>query len=400
MFKGKTILLGITGGIAAYKMPNLASMLVKQHANVHVVLSPSAREIVAPIPFESLTGNRCIAETFDRDFTMETEHVSLANKADVLLIAPATANTIGKLAHGIADNMLTTTALACTCKKFIAPAMNTAMYENPVTQDNLKTLRSYGWEIIEPISGRLACGAVGVGKMVEPSIMYNYLERELYQNKDLVNKKVLVTAGPTREAIDPVRFISNRSSGKMGYAIARAAMLRGASVTLVSGVTPLEPIPFVETINVISAKDMYDEVTCRAESYDIIIKAAAVADYCPCNIAEDKMKKSDEDLYIPLKRTDDILAKLGEHKRKGQILCGFSMETRDMLENSRKKLKKKNLDLIVANNVKVEGAGFEGDTNLVTIITNESETQLPLMSKEQAAHKILDCIGAIIENIS
>ena len=394
MFKGKTVVLGITGGIAAYKMPNLVSMLVKQHADVNVILTENAREIVTPVPFESLSKNRCIIDTFDRSFTMETEHIALARKADVLLIAPATANTIAKLAHGIADNMLTTTALACTCKKYIAPAMNTAMYENPVTQNNIEILRKYGWEIIEPVSGRLACGSEGVGKMAEPSVLFDYLERELYVVKDFAGKNVLITAGPTREAIDPVRFISNRSTGKMGYAIARAAMLRGANVTLVSGVTALEPPPFVEMVNAVSAKDMYGEVTSRADKYDVVIKSAAVADYRPGSIADDKLKKSNNELTLTLERTDDILAELGRKKHDGQFLCGFSMETRDMLENSRAKLIKKNLDMIIANNVKVTGAGFEGDTNVVTIITKDNEIELPILSKFETAERILDQISA------
>lgn len=399
MFTGNTVLLGITGGIAAYKMPNLASLLVKQHADVQVVLTSNALEFVTPVPFESLTRNRCITDTFDRGFTMDTEHVSLAKRANALLVAPATANTIAKLAHGIADNMLTTTALACTCKKFIAPAMNTAMYENPVTLSNLDILSRYGWEIIEPVSGRLACGDEGKGKMVEPSVMFDYLERELYTPKDLVGKKILVTAGPTREAIDPVRFISNRSSGKMGYSLAKAAMLKGATVTLISGKTALTPPPFVETVNVTSASDMYNAVISRAAEFDIIIMAAAVADFRPAEIFEDKLKKREDlqDISLSLERTDDILAKLGREKRKGQFLCGFSMETQDLLENSRRKFKKKNLDMIVANNVKVDGAGFEGDTNVVTIITQEGDTELPLMGKAETAGEILDRISKAIE---
>lgn len=398
MFKGKTVILGITGGIAAYKMPNLASMLVKQGADVHVILTPNAREFVTPVPFESLTRNRCITDTFDRGFAMDTEHVSLAKRADALLIAPATANTIAKLAHGIADNMLTTTALACKCAKLIAPAMNTAMYENPLTLDNIEILRRYGWNIIDPVSGRLACGDEGKGKMAEPAVLFDYLERELYSPKNLIGKKVLVTAGPTREAIDPVRFITNRSSGKMGYAIAKSAVLRGASVTLISGMTALEPPRFAETVNVISAKEMHDEVMKRAADFDIIIMAAAVADYRPTAVAEDKLKKAeDSELTLFLERTDDILAKLGKEKKKGQFLCGFSMETRDLIENSRKKLEKKNLDMIIANNVKVEGAGFEVDTNVVTIITPEGETALPIMSKADAAGNILDRIAEIIK---
>lgn len=398
MFEGKTVILGITGGIAAYKMPNLASMLVKQHADVHVILTDNAREFVTAVPFESLTRNRCITDTFDRGFTMDTEHVSLAKRADALLIAPATANTIAKLAHGLADNMLTTTALACTCKKLIAPSMNTAMYENPVTLDNLEILRRYGWEIIEPVSGHLACGDEGKGKMPEPSLMYDYLERALYAPKNLEGKKILVTAGPTREAIDPVRFISNRSSGKMGYALAKAAVLRGASVTLVSGITAFSAPPFVETVDVVSAKDMYNGIISRFAEFDVIIMAAAVADFRPATVFEDKLKKR-EDLQtvsLPLERTDDILAKLGREKREGQFLCGFSMETRDLVKNSRRKFEEKNLDMIVANNVKIDGAGFEGDTNIVTIITQEGNAELPLMSKADTAGEILDRVAALI----
>jgi len=392
MFKGKNIVIGVTGGIAAYKMPNLVSMLVKQNANVHVILTPSAREIVAPIPFESLSGNKCLIDTFDRNFTMETEHVAIATAADVLLVAPATANTIAKLAHGLADNMLTTTALACKCRKLIAPAMNTAMYENPVTQDNIETLKKYGWEVIDPVGGRLACGAVGLGKMVEPSVMFEYLERELAPKKDLIGKRILVTAGPTREAIDPVRYITNHSSGKMGYAIAKRAMLRGAEVTLVSGKTSLEPPKFVEFVDITSAQDMYDAVVSRFDKTDIVIKAAAVADYRPASVAEDKIKKSDGDMKIEMERTKDIIGTLGSMKKEGQFLCGFSMETRDMIENSKKKLEKKNLDMIAANNVKVEGAGFAGDTNILTVITKDGTKELPLLSKEDAADVLLDII--------
>ena len=319
MFKGKTVVIGITGGIAAYKMPNLVSMLVKQNANVHVILTDSASKIVSPIPMESLSGNKCLIDTFDRNFTMETEHISIATAADVLLVAPATANTIAKLAHGIADNMLTTTALACKCHKIIVPAMNTAMYENQVTQDNIETLKRYGWEVIEPIGGRLACGAVGLGKMPEPSTMFQYLERELSNKKDLCGKRILVTAGPTREAIDPVRYITNHSSGKMGYAIAKRAMLRGAEVTLVSGPTSLEPPLFVDVIDIVSAQDMYEAVTSRFDNTDIVIKAAAVADYRPEHIAEDKIKKSDGDMSIKMARTNDINRCFGKNEKKGPV---------------------------------------------------------------------------------
>ncbi|MBP1736651.1 MAG: coaBC [Oscillospiraceae bacterium] len=394
MLNGKTVVLGITGGIAAYKLPNLASMLVKEHADVQVILTPNAREIVSPVPFESLTRNRCLVDTFDRGFTMNTEHVALASRADVLLVAPATANTIAKLAHGIGDNMLTTTALACNCKKMIAPAMNTNMWENPVTQDNLNLLRRYGWLVVDPIGGRLACGTVGLGKMPEPSTLLEYLERELYSKKDLTGKRVLVTAGPTQEAIDPVRYITNHSSGKMGYSIARMAMLRGAEVTLVSGVTALPPPPFTELVPIVSAQDMYEAVTSRSDDMDIIIKAAAVADYRPVTAAEDKIKKSEGASSLTLERTADILATLGSRKRDGQFLCGFSMETRDLIEHSRQKLEKKRLDMIVANNLKVEGAGFGVDTNVITVITPDSCEQLPLITKDEAANAILDRIAA------
>ncbi len=392
MFTGKTILIGVTGGIAAYKIPNLVSMLVKQHADVHVILTKNATEFIPPIPFESLTKNKCLVDTFDRNFTMDVEHVSLGKKADAVLIAPATANIIGKIAHGIADDMLSTTVLACRCPMLISPTMNTRMYENPVVQDNMETLRKYGWTVIGAESGHLACGDDGAGKMPEPAVLFEYLERAIAYEKDLQGKKVLVTAGPTQEALDPVRFLTNHSSGKMGYAIAKAAMLRGASVTLVSGPTALEAPRFVETVPVVSAADMYEAVTSRAAQQDIIIKAAAVADYTPATYADNKIKKKDGDMAIPLVRTKDIIGALGQNKREGQFLCGFSMETENLIENSRAKLVKKNLDMVAANNVKVEGAGFQGDTNVLTLITNDGVEELPLMSKDQAAHELLDAI--------
>ena len=392
MLKGKTVLLGVTGSIAAYKTASLASMLVKQGVHVHVLMTANGTQFISPVTFETLTGNKCLVDTFDRNFEFSVEHVSLAKQADLVMIAPATANVIGKLANGIADDMLTTTVMACRCKKFISPAMNTAMFENPATQDNLKKLASYGYEVIEPASGYLACGDTGKGKMPEPQTLFEYIERELSHEKDMRGLKVLVTAGPTQEAIDPVRYITNHSSGKMGYAVAKMAMLRGADVTLVSGRTALDPLPFVRMLPVVSARDMFEAVTSCSDAQDIIIKAAAVADYRPRNVAEDKVKKSDEELSIPLERTDDILKYLGENKRPGQFLCGFSMETRDMISNSRAKLEKKNLDLIAANNVKVEGAGFAGDTNVLTLITREKEESLPLMSKEEAADRLLDTI--------
>ena len=392
MLKGKTVLLGVTGSIAAYKTASLASMLVKKSVHVHVLMTKNGAQFLTPVTFETLTGNKCLIDTFDRNFEFSVEHVSLAKQADLVMIAPATANIIGKLANGIADDMLTTTVMACRCKKLISPAMNTAMFENPVTQDNLDRLRRYGYEVIDPASGYLACGDTGKGKMPEPQTLFEYIERELSHEKDMNGVSVLVTAGPTREAIDPVRYLTNHSSGKMGYAIAKMAMLRGADVTLVSGQTALSPVPFVKMVSVVSARDMYISVTENAPACDIIIKAAAVADYRPAVVADDKIKKSDGDMAIPLERTDDILKYLGEHKAPGQFLCGFSMETRDMISNSRAKLEKKNLDLIAANNVKVSGAGFSVDTNVLTLITRESETSLPLMSKEDAADQLLECI--------
>ena len=390
--EGKTALLGVTGSIAAYKIAYLASALKKRHADVHVLMTQNATNFINPITFETLTGNKCLVDTFDRNFQFQVEHVSIAKKADVVMIAPATANVIGKLAHGIADDMLTTTIMACKCKKFISPAMNTNMFENPVVQDNLKILEHYGYEVIAPASGYLACGDTGAGKMPEPETLLAYIERETACEKDLKGKKILVTAGPTQEAIDPVRYITNHSSGKMGYAIAKAAMLRGADVTLVSGRTAIEPPMFVKLMPVVTAKDMYEAVTSVSDEQDIIIKAAAVADYRPAKVSDEKVKKSDGQMSIELERTDDILKFLGEHKRDGQFLCGFSMETQNVIGNSRAKLTKKNLDMVAANNVKVEGAGFQGDTNVLTLITQDEEVSLPLMSKEDAALKILDKI--------
>ena len=392
MLKGKTVLLGVTGSIAAYKIASLASMLVKKGVHVHVLMTRNGAQFITPVTFETLTGNKCLIDTFDRNFEFSVEHVSLAKQADLVMIAPATANVIGKLANGIADDMLTTTVMACRCKKMLSPAMNTAMFENPVTQDNLKKLEGYGYEVIEPASGYLACGDTGKGKMPEPGTLFRYIERELACEKDMTGLKVLVTAGPTQEALDPVRYITNHSSGKMGYAIAKMAMLRGADVTLVSGRTAIDPPLFVQTVPIVSAKDMFEAVTSVSDEQDIIIKAAAVADYRPANVAEDKIKKKDEEMSIPLERTDDILKYLGEHKKPGQFLCGFSMETRDLIGNSRVKLTKKNLDMVAANNVKVEGAGFGIDTNVLTLITREEEASLPLMSKEDAALKLLDKI--------
>lgn len=392
MLEGKTVLLGVTGSIAAYKIAYLASALKKRQADVHVLMTRNATNFINPITFESLTGNKCLVDTFDRNFQFQVEHVSIAKKADVVMIAPASANVIGKLAHGIADDMLTTTIMACKCKKFISPAMNTNMFENPVVQDNLKILEHYGYEVIAPASGYLACGDTGAGKMPEPETLLAYIEREIACEKDLKGKKILVTAGPTQEAIDPVRYITNHSSGKMGYAIAKTAMLRGADVTLVSGCTAIEPPMFVNLVPVVTAKDMYEAVTSISNEQDIIIKAAAVADYRPANVSDEKVKKGEGQMSIELERTDDILKYLGEHKPTGQFLCGFSMETQNVIENSRAKLVKKNLDMVAANNVKVEGAGFQGDTNVLTLITREEEISLPLMTKEGAAGRLLDKI--------
>jgi phosphopantothenoylcysteine decarboxylase/phosphopantothenate--cysteine ligase len=390
MLKGKTILLGVTGGIAAFKAAALASSLVKLHANVEVVMTKNATEFITPLTFEELTGHRVMVDTFDRNFQHQVEHISLAARTDLMIVAPATANVCAKLAHGLADDMLTTTALACRCPKLIAPAMNTNMFENPVTQDNLALLRRYGWEVIDPNSGRLACGAVGKGKLPEPEELVQYILRAIAKEKDLVGKRVLVTAGPTREALDPVRFLTNHSTGKMGYAIAKMAMLRGAEVTLVTGPTTIAPPPFVKVINITSAQEMFDAVATEAPTADFIFKAAAVADYTPAQTSDEKMKKKDGDLSIPLRRTLDILKFLGEHRPEGQIICGFSMETQNMLENSREKLTKKGVQMICANNLKQAGAGFGVDTNVITLITAEDTIELPLLSKEDAANAILD----------
>lgn len=390
MLKGKTVVLAVSGSIAAYKIASLASALKKLHANVQVLMTKNAVNFINPITFESLTGNKCLVDTFDRNFQYSVEHVALAKQADVVLVAPASANVIGKIAHGIADDMLTTTVMACKCKKIIAPAMNTNMFDNPILQDNLKILEHYGYEVISPAVGYLACGDTGAGKMPEPELLLQYILREIAYEKDMQGKRVLVTAGPTQELIDPVRFITNHSTGKMGYAIAKMCMLRGAEVTLVSGPTSIAKPEFVHVVDVVTAKEMYEEVTKRAKDQDIIIKAAAVADYRPKSVSSEKMKKKDDDLAIPMERTDDILKFLGEHKKEHQFLCGFSMETENMLENSRKKLEKKHLDMIVANNLKVEGAGFAGDTNVVTIITGQEEVSLGKMTKEETALRILD----------
>ena len=392
MLQGKTVLLGVTGSIAAYKIAYLASALHKLHADVHVLMTQNATNFINPITFETLTGNKCLVDTFDRNFQFQVEHVSIAKKADVVMIAPASANVIGKIAHGLADDMLTTTVMACRCHKIISPAMNTAMYENLIVQDNLRKLEAFGYEVITPASGYLACGDTGAGKMPEPAELLEYILREVACTKDLAGKKILVTAGPTQEALDPVRYLTNHSSGKMGYAIAKMAMLRGAEVTLISGPTAIEPPHFVRFVPITTARDMFEAVTSVSDQQDIIIKAAAVADYRPTTVADHKLKKKDDQLSIPLERTDDILKYLGEHKHPGQFLCGFSMETENMISNSRAKLEKKRLDMIAANNLKVTGAGFQGDTNVLTLITQDSDVSLPLMSKEDAAMAILDKI--------
>jgi phosphopantothenoylcysteine decarboxylase/phosphopantothenate--cysteine ligase len=395
MLKGKNVLLGVTGSIAAYKIASLASALVKLHCNVDVIMTENATNFINPITFETLTGNKCLVDTFDRNFQYSVEHVSLAKKADVVLVAPATANFLAKAAYGMADDMLTTTFLACKCPKLISPAMNTNMYENVIVQDNIKRLKSYGCEVIDPACGHLACGDTGAGKMPEPELLLEYILKEIAFDKDMKGLKVTVTAGPTREPLDPVRFLSNRSTGKMGYAIARAAMQRGADVTLIAGQTSLADVPFVRMVHIETAKEMFDAVMEVAKDSDIVIKAAAVADYTPDTVAENKIKKSDSDLSIALKRTDDIIGTLGRLKSEINpklFLCGFSMETENMLENSRAKLEKKNLDMIVANNVKVEGAGFATDTNVVTIITKDTTESLPIMSKESVAHELLNRI--------
>ena len=395
MLKGKTVLLGITGSIAAYKIAYLASALHKLHADVHVLMTENATNFINPITFETLTGNKCLVDTFDRNFQFQVEHVSIAKKADVVMIAPASANVIGKLANGLADDMLTTTVMACRCQKILAPAMNTAMYENPVVQDNIRKLQTYGYEVITPASGYLACGDTGAGKMPEPETLLEYILKEAAFQKDLAGKKLLVTAGPTQEAIDPVRCLTNHSSGKMGYAIAKMAMLRGAEVTLVSGPTAIEPPLFVKVVPVTSARDMFEAVTGLSDEQDIIIKAAAVGDYRPATVASEKIKKAEGGFAIPLERTQDILRSLGEAKPAGQFLCGFAMETQNLEENARKKLETKNLDLVVGNNVKVAGSGFGAGTNVITFITKEGAEPQPQMDKAQVAGCIVDKILAM-----
>ncbi|MCM1245601.1 MAG: bifunctional phosphopantothenoylcysteine decarboxylase/phosphopantothenate--cysteine ligase CoaBC [Roseburia sp.] len=392
MLKGKTVVIGVTGSIAAYKMAGLVSSLTKCHCDVHVIMTENATNIINPITFETLTGHKCLVDTFDRNFNYNIEHVALGDKADVVLVAPASANIIGKMANGIADDMLTTTLLACKCKKLVAPAMNTNMYENPVVQANLEKLRQFGMEIIEPDTGMLACRAVGKGKLPSEDILLEYIFKEILGGKDMKGKKVLVTAGATREAIDPVRYITNHSTGKMGYALAKAAMYRGAEVTLVSAPVAMDPPICVDVVHVVSAGEMFEEVKRLAPDMDIIIKAAAVADYTPASYTEEKIKKKENDTKLVLKRTEDILAYLGGHRREGQYICGFSMETENMLENSRKKLREKKADLIVANNLRTEGAGFGTDTNVVTLITEDAATELPCMSKDEVAHAVLDQI--------
>ena len=392
MLKGKTVILGVSGSIAAYKIASLASALVKLHCDVHVIMTKNATNFIHPITFETLTGNKCLVDTFDRNFDYSVEHVALAKRADVVMVAPATANVIAKMAHGLADDMLTTTILACQCPKIVAPAMNTRMFRNSIVQDNMKLLQCYGMEVIDPACGYLACGDTGEGKMPEPELLLQYILKALVVKKDMEGLNVLVTAGPTQEALDPVRYITNHSTGKMGYAIAKAAAMRGAKVTLVSGPVEIAPPPFVEVVDVVSAEDMFKAVTARSAKQDIIIKTAAVADYRPAVVATEKVKKKDGDMSIALERTKDILAYLGANKRAGQFLCGFSMDTENMLENSITKLVKKNLDMVIANNLKVEGAGFGTNTNVVTIITRKGGEQLPLMSKDEVADKILDAI--------
>ena len=392
MLKGKTVVLGVTGSIAAYKIANLTSMLTKLHCDVHVIMTKNATNIINPITFETLTAHKCLVDTFDRNFNYNIEHVALGEKADVVLVAPASANVIGKMAAGIADDMLTTTILACKCKKIVAPAMNTNMYENPVVQANLKKLKEFGMEVIEPASGMLACRVEGKGKLPSEEVLLEYIVREIQFEKDMTGKKVLVTAGATQEAIDPVRYITNHSTGKMGYALAKIAMRRGADVTLITAPTNLPAPLFADVVPVVSAQEMFDAVKERAPQMDIIIKAAAVADYTPVSVSDEKIKKKDGDLSLPMRRTTDILAYLGEHRKPGQFICGFSMETENLVENSKKKLQKKNADLIVANNLRDEGAGFGTDTNVVTLVMEEGIVELPCMSKEEVAEAVLDAI--------
>lgn len=392
MLTGKTVVLGVTGSIAAYKIANLARMLVKLHCDVHVLMTRNATNFINPITFETLTKHKCLIDTFDRNFEYSVEHVALAKAADVVMIAPASANVIGKIANGIADDMLTTTVMACPCKKIVSPAMNHNMFHNPIVQDNIEKLKKYGYEIVEPAHGMLANGDMGDGRMPDEELLLEYILREIAFDKDMTGKKVLVTAGATMEALDPVRYITNHSSGKMGFSLAKNAMLRGAEVTLVMGKCDSEPPEFVNAVRVKSAKEMFDAVMSAADNMDIIVKAAAVADYRPKNVSAEKVKKKDGDMSIEMERTDDILKTLGENKKDGQFLCGFSMETENMLENSRAKLKKKNVDMIVANNLKQDGAGFGGDTNIVTLITENDEVQLGKMSKDKVAEKIFDFI--------
>ena len=392
MLKGKTVVLGVTGSIAAYKIANLTSMLTKLHCDVHVIMTKNATNIINPITFETLTAHKCLVDTFDRNFNYNIEHVALGEKADVVLVAPASADVIGKMAAGIADDMLTTTILACKCKKIVAPAMNTNMYENPVVQANLKKLKEFGMEVIEPASGMLACRVEGKGKLPYEEVLLEYILREIQFEKDMTGKKVLVTAGATQEAIDPVRYITNHSTGKMGYALAKIAMRRGADVTLITAPTNLPAPLFADVVPVVSAQEMFDAVKERAPKMDIIIKAAAVADYTPVSVSDEKIKKKDGDLSLPMRRTTDILAYLGEHRKPGQFICGFSMETENLVENTKKKLQKKNADLIVANNLRDEGAGFGTDTNVVTLVMEEGIVELPCMSKEEVAEAVLDAI--------
>lgn len=390
MLQGKTVVLGVTGSIAAYKIANLASMLVKLHADVNVIMTENAVNFINPITFETLTGNKCLVDTFDRNFQFNVEHVALAKRADIFVVAPASANVIGKIANGIADDMLTTTIMACKAPKLIAPAMNTNMFENPIVQDNIKKLESYGMEMIEPAVGYLACGDTGAGKLPSEEVILSYILRELHYEKDMAGRKVLVTAGPTKEAIDPVRFISNHSTGKMGYSIAKCAMERGAEVTLITGETSIPKPPFVNIIPVVSAQDMFEAVKEHYEDADFIIKSAAVADYTPAETAEDKIKKKEKDMSISLKPTVDILKYIGENRKPHQVVCGFAMETKDLVENAVKKLESKHVDMIIANNLKVKGAGFGTDTNVVTIIKKDEIKELPMLSKEEVAKAVLD----------
>ena len=390
MLTGKTVVLGVTGSIAAYKIANLASMLVKLHADVHVIMTQNATNFINPITFETLTSNKCLVDTFDRNFQFNVEHVALAKRADIFMVAPASANVIGKIANGIADDMLTTTIMACKAPKYIAPAMNTNMFENAIVQDNMEKLKRFGYGIIVPATGYLACGDTGAGKLPSEEVLLSYILKELHYEKDMQGKKMLVTAGPTMEAMDPVRFISNHSTGKMGYALARCAMERGAEVTLITGQTAIEKPPFVKVIPVVSAADMFEAVKEHYADMDYIVKAAAVADYTPEHVATDKMKKSDADMSVSLVRTVDILKYIGEHRKPGQVICGFAMETKDLLENATKKLTSKNVDMIAANNLKVAGAGFGTDTNVITLIRKDGTKELPILSKEEAAKVILD----------